>query len=140
MPEHLDRERFRVYELGHPAIDSEHYALLRKTGYARFVAHKGDVKVLSRVMSEIQVDMAKHFYHEEQLMLKSSFPYMDWHVTVHKAILKELAKVMDHFVLPKNKFIAERDLVIALEKAVLNHIDEMDRQFVMFLMSSVKTA
>lgn len=135
MPEFIEKERFKVYELGHDLIDQEHYELLRLAGYVKFVAHKCDVPMLKKAIEELKAALVLHFPHEEELMQSSGFPYYEWHASAHQAMLVALDKALAKYSLAQNRFLAENDFVSALEMLIFNHMDEQDRQFVMFLMN-----
>lgn len=126
----MEEARFFVYRLGHLLIDNEHLGILSRMDRAKIAAVADSTDHLKVALEEILSSTKSHFSHEEALMDSSGYPYRDWHKVGHQKILEKLDALSSKFFELSKRTYAERFFSESLEKIILTHIDEQDRQLV----------
>jgi hemerythrin-like metal-binding protein len=129
----MEEARFLVYQLGHFLIDNEHYGMLSEMESAKLAALEHSEASLQESLSKI-IELAEtHFSHEESVMDERKYPYAEWHKKVHGFILKDLRALNTKFIVIGDKVYAERFFSEAMERLIVKHIDDTDRQLVEWL-------
>ena len=126
----MEEARFLVYRLGHCLIDNEHYGMLSEMETAKLAALEKSAVTLRESLDRIIELTESHFAHEEQVMDTEVYPYAEWHKTVHGFILKDLRILGSKFITIGEKIYAERFFSDAMERLIIKHIDDTDRQLV----------
>lgn len=137
MREDLLLDRFKIYELGFPKMDLDHLNILRSIDNLRELMPKGDISLLDVAFTVFRKDADAHFNFEESIMRTFSYPYAEWHKEVHDSIRTKLTQVGYELKENKNKnrFLLEIKLTDVLERHFISHIDDLDRQLVLYLTS-----
>jgi hemerythrin-like metal-binding protein len=126
----MEEARFLVYKLGHYLIDNEHYGMLSEMESAKLAALEHSGSSLHESLARVIDLTAKHFSNEEAEMDRVQYPYAAWHKKVHGFILKDLGMLSSKFITIGNKVYAERFFSESMERLIVKHIDDSDRQLV----------
>ena len=129
----MTEARFLVYKLGHQLIDNEHYGMLSAAEAAKLAALEHSAESLQESLAKVIELTEAHFSHEESVMAERNYPYVEWHKKVHGFILKDLRALNTKFIVIGNKVYAERFFSEAMERLIVKHIDDTDRQLVEWL-------
>lgn len=129
--------------IGHPAIDSQHARLFDLIEEMRAAKNNADplveYRMSCRVLSELLEYTRVHFSEEENLLQKAGYPDYEAHRQAHQNFTQLMQDVEEDMhqgtgVLTLDFFC---DL---LEKWLKEHILEMDRQYVSYLIPAANAA
>lgn len=123
----MDMNIFVHYELGIPHIDEEHRKILELTNFIEEFFMNGEKEKAYEYLMELCAYLPGHMESEEELMEKSEFPFINYHRSMHKEINTNLAKLRQDFF---KQYSSYKTFTTALSLAILNHIDQYDRQYV----------
>ena len=133
----MDLDRFKVYTLGIHQIDEEHLRLLNKMSALMLLPRAPDlVELVSKALDELVGLTKVHFANEETLMVSSEYPYVAWHREVHKVILVEIARLISQHVEHARSGYVTSHFYKELQRIMLSHIDEHDRQLARWILKN----
>ncbi len=127
-PELKDQGVMEEYSLedisvGIPALDEEHLAILALIKQVRGLDNsRASRKAVHDVLKELGEYIAKHFHHEEQLMLAAEYPDAEQHIHHHKLLSNQVEQIISD-----GENLSPVNLAEILETWVLNHFREEDR-------------
>jgi hemerythrin-like metal-binding protein len=127
-------ERFKHYVLGHNKIDEEHFKIFALMEEVKISSKACDLESLAKMLFAIQIEIEFHFAHEETLMEQIEYPYLEYHVNVHREIQKNMAVAFIKY--KEDRYDAHEKLVKCLEENIIQHADSLDRQIVEFINKS----
>lgn len=119
----MEQERFKHYTLGIDAIDHQHKELFNSINIIAELHDKN--KLTIETFSILQTQLIKHFREEEILMNSVGYPYVMSHIDRHKHLESKMTEFIDRF----NMTIDKRSIINFLEKMIIIHIDNTDRNF-----------
>lgn len=123
-------------ELGHPEIDEQHMRLFLLAGAVVESMTDSDLHRVSVDAAPLHalVEFAvEHFAFEESLMLSVGYPESEWHAKYHASLLDELRRFSYQVQQGQNTNAAS--LIGFLRDWLTLHIDSIDRELVVWLMS-----
>ncbi len=108
-----------------PALDEEHMTILALVRKVRGLDVNGTpIRVTREILGELEEYMAKHFHHEEQLLLASDYPEVEHHIRLHRMLSEQVSQLVKD-----GEKLSPLSLAEILESWVLNHIMVEDRAY-----------
>jgi hemerythrin-like metal-binding protein len=117
--------------LGIPEIDNEHIELYKILVNFKNAISIKDFTEAERFKGEFFVKLAQHLSHEEQLMLKISYPYLAEHAQKHASLENKFETT------PVSNMTNYSSL--AVENELFSHIDWDDAQIVPYYKQYIRT-
>lgn len=116
------------YSLGIAEMDAEHARMIEMMERLESVEGRSDaLQTVGKVVSELADYVETHFKHEEDLMEKAGYPYLDRHREQHRAFAQ---KVID---LRSRASLDARSVHQFLQQWLGEHILKVDRDYVPFV-------
>jgi hemerythrin len=82
------------YALGLAEIDQQHKALFERVNAVLAAARSSDPQpALEQALGPLQIETARHFAEEEQLMERIGYPGRDRHAAAHRVLIRHLGGV-----------------------------------------------
>ncbi len=120
--------------IGHPIIDAEHNAIIKKINDFEAMVGCGCKKeYLSKLYGDVVECFSEHFIREEQIMQSAKYPDIGRHISSHDELFSELSKMALFF---ENDIPDTDNLILGfLHKWFFGHVMALDKAFVEFLAS-----
>ena len=118
----MDLARLAVYVIGIPVIDSEHleHAILIKELYNLAMSGNNAKDTLTK----IELSLKTHIKHEEDIMEKMGYPFLEEHKKEHIALLNDFYSINVEYV--DNYFKISIYSANEIFQQLLRHIDTSD--------------
>jgi len=120
----MDIDILDLYKLKIDSIDIEHrnYVILLKALYDAVKEQQDTIEH----EDAFEAALIAHFVNEEALMLEISYPHRAAHVKAHQELLRKVHEMLN----TSDKHYQKHFLIDELFRALLDHIDWMDFQYV----------
>jgi len=120
------------YSVGIDSIDQQHKKLLNLINQLQTAVHHSTGEEFEREALDALVDYTRtHFSYEEGLMEDNGYPDFEPHKEQHKAMVKEVEKVLAEY--QQDQDTAMANAVEYLKNWLINHINGTDKQYSKFL-------
>ena len=134
----MNRENFVHYTLGVPEMDAEHWNLFELLNQLRTAINERNVELANDILSDFEEGVESHILHEERLMKKWSYPYVNSHandypVNVHRLIDGHHLRHDRH-----DRQVLYTDCT-KMEVELSHHIDWHDMQYVPYYRKWIAT-
>jgi hemerythrin-like metal-binding protein len=95
----LEQSRSLIRDLAIPAVEGEHDYLIDLINECyEEMEGNGDFAIIRNLLQQLDVGVAEHFRHEEQLMQSTTYPDFEAHRQSHERLLIKLRKHIDAYV------------------------------------------
>lgn len=122
----MSLDRFEHYKLNIPIIDNDHYQLLLTAGNICNLVKEHNHDEAELLLKHLSIDLKKHFEKEESFLRVVEYKYLEYHISDHHKITKELESIelKNHMYDFEIKSLAQK-----IEDMLIKHIDQFDMQY-----------
>ncbi len=122
----MSPEAFVHYKTDIDEIDKQHMDILVKANYIVRNRNLTVTELLDEIEKLNQL-FVFHLEYEEELMRQINYKYIVYHIESHQRLKHEFDKIIENLKNPtRNKY----HLIERLDKILLDHVDNDDRQYI----------
>lgn len=129
-------EAFKHYIIHIAERDNEHKAIFDCFNAAAESIDSAKSKDVVQIIDELIAHTKMHFFHEKEFMDKINFPYRDYHLSTHSALLRELLSIKSHFSNLSSVSKHSKYIIQEYERKFSMHVDHDDRQYAEFALNT----
>lgn len=119
--------------IGIDEIDNEHMKWIAYINALHSGVEEGKEKeVLEILLNDIITFSGTHFEHEEAMFLETNYPDAAHHIQLHKDYLIELATLKQRLI-SEQANVLTYDVMLSLKTWLINHVQDVDRQYVSYI-------
>ena len=132
----MSPEAFKHYKTNIDEIDNQHLAILTK---ASELVRNNNISPADLMLEIEALDLifTHHLEYEEELMRQINYKYLHYHIESHQRLKNDFNKILDNL---KNVNYNKMFIIQRLDKILLDHVDNDDRQYIEYYAEYLKTA
>lgn len=119
--------------VGIDEIDQEHMKWIAYINALHLGVEAGkEQDVLKALLNDVIDFSTQHFQHEQTMFLESSYPDAKHHIMLHQGYIKELT-ILSQRLENEEASVLTYDVLLSMKKWLINHVQEVDRQYVSYV-------